>query len=60
MVSNLNAGKTSAVDQSQESGPWDPALAQLRKWDPTWAATCVKMTTESVELAAYFLGSLSS
>ena len=45
MVSNLNAGKTSAVDQSQESGPWDPALAQLRKWDPTWAATCVKMTT---------------
>jgi alkylhydroperoxidase/carboxymuconolactone decarboxylase family protein YurZ len=27
-------------------GPWDPALARLSEWDPTWAATCVKMTTD--------------
>ena len=26
-------------------GPWDPALEKLREWDPTWAETCVKMTT---------------
>jgi alkylhydroperoxidase/carboxymuconolactone decarboxylase family protein YurZ len=27
------------------SGPWDAALAKLREWDPNWAETCVKMTT---------------
>jgi len=27
-----------------ETGPWDaPALAQLRAWDPAWAATCERM-----------------
>jgi alkylhydroperoxidase/carboxymuconolactone decarboxylase family protein YurZ len=26
-------------------GPWDPALEKLRGWDPTWADTCLKMTT---------------
>ena len=25
-------------------GPWDLAAETLRKWDPTWAETCVKMT----------------
>ena len=24
---------------------WDAALAQLRDWDPAWAETCVRMTT---------------
>jgi alkylhydroperoxidase/carboxymuconolactone decarboxylase family protein YurZ len=28
-----------------QGGPWDPALATLREWDPAWAETCVKMTT---------------
>jgi alkylhydroperoxidase/carboxymuconolactone decarboxylase family protein YurZ len=42
MASNL---KASTVDQPRETGPWDPALAKLREWDPTWAATCEKMTT---------------
>src|SRR5262245_31768753 len=28
-----------------ESGPWDDALAILRKWDPEWAETCSRMTT---------------
>jgi alkylhydroperoxidase/carboxymuconolactone decarboxylase family protein YurZ len=37
--------KTSASDQPQETGPFEPALAQLTEWDPTWAETCVKMTT---------------
>src|ERR1700724_1183103 len=27
-----------------ETGPWDAALAQVREWDPEWAATCEKMT----------------
>ena len=26
-------------------GPWDPAVDQLREWDPKWAGACVKMTT---------------
>ena len=26
-------------------GPWDPALEKLREWDPQWAETCEKMTT---------------
>jgi len=30
---------------SDESGPWDDALATLREWDPEWANTCARMTT---------------
>jgi alkylhydroperoxidase/carboxymuconolactone decarboxylase family protein YurZ len=26
-------------------GPWDAALNTLREWDPQWAETCVKMST---------------
>ena len=26
-------------------GPWDAALETLRAWDPEWAATCERMTT---------------
>lgn len=32
-------------DQTRETGPWDAAVAQLRDWDPAWAETCVKMST---------------
>ena len=42
-MSNQSDNKTAG--QSQESGPWDPALATLREWDPAWAEACVKMTT---------------
>jgi alkylhydroperoxidase/carboxymuconolactone decarboxylase family protein YurZ len=28
-----------------ETGPWEAAFAQLRAWDPTWAETCARMTT---------------
>ena len=28
-----------------ESGPWEDAVAQLREWDPAWAATCTRMAT---------------
>jgi alkylhydroperoxidase/carboxymuconolactone decarboxylase family protein YurZ len=28
-----------------ETGPWEAALEQLREWDPTWAETCARMTT---------------
>ena len=31
--------------QNQVTGPWDPAVDQLRAWDPKWADACVKMTT---------------
>jgi len=37
--------KTSVVEQQHTSGPWDPALALLREWEPAWAETCVTMTT---------------
>jgi alkylhydroperoxidase/carboxymuconolactone decarboxylase family protein YurZ len=33
------------ADDSPETGPWDDALATLRAWDPEWAETCAKMTT---------------
>ena len=33
------------ASQPQETGPWDPALDKLREWDPKWADTCFKMTT---------------
>src|ERR1700682_607998 len=34
-----------AADLARETGPWDKDLAQLRDWDPEWARTCVKMST---------------
>ena len=34
-----------ATGRTQEKGPWEDALATLRDWDPEWAQTCVKMTT---------------
>jgi alkylhydroperoxidase/carboxymuconolactone decarboxylase family protein YurZ len=37
--------QTLNVDPPSETGPWDPALAQLRAWDPDWADSCTKMTT---------------
>src|SRR5271154_4182629 len=42
-MSNQSDNKTAG--QSQETGPWDPALATLREWDPAWAEACAKMTT---------------
>ena len=27
------------------TGPWDPAIAKLREWDPSWAKTSFDMTT---------------
>ncbi|HSA99803.1 MAG TPA: carboxymuconolactone decarboxylase family protein [Anaerolineales bacterium] len=40
-----DAGKGSATKLATNQGPWDPALEKLREWDPKWAETCVKMTT---------------
>ena len=34
-----------AIGQPPEPGPWDSALAKLSEWDPAWAATCIKMST---------------
>src|SRR5262245_26240787 len=31
---------------AQETGPWDPALAQLRAWDPAGAERLVPMSTD--------------
>jgi alkylhydroperoxidase/carboxymuconolactone decarboxylase family protein YurZ len=42
-MSNRSDNKTAG--QSQDTGPWDPALAMLREWDPAWAEACMKMTT---------------
>jgi alkylhydroperoxidase/carboxymuconolactone decarboxylase family protein YurZ len=44
-MSDKASNVTSAAASVGESGPWDPAFATLREWDPAWAETCVKMTT---------------
>jgi hypothetical protein len=36
---------TTTADRPRETGPWDTALAQLQKWDPEWAKTCLTTTT---------------
>lgn len=43
-MSDSDLGKTSVAGEPGDTGPWDPALATLREWDPGWAQTCVKMT----------------
>jgi len=35
------------MPKAPESGPWDSALDQLREWDPAWAQTCERMTTNT-------------
>ncbi len=45
MAPKDNIGIASTGDHGHETGPWDAALAQLRDWDPAWAETCVKMST---------------
>ncbi len=32
-------------NQNPPTGPWDAALDQLRAWEPKWADTCEKMST---------------
>jgi alkylhydroperoxidase/carboxymuconolactone decarboxylase family protein YurZ len=45
-MSDRDSNETAVFGEPEETGPWDhPALATLREWDPTWAATCMKMTT---------------
>jgi alkylhydroperoxidase/carboxymuconolactone decarboxylase family protein YurZ len=41
MASNV---LTDTKSTAQATGPWDPALAQLREWDPTWAEMCERVT----------------
>jgi len=43
IVKTESPKKTSAA--SQPTGPWDKALATLRQWEPAWAETCLKMST---------------
>ena len=33
------------MQNREETGPWEDALAQLREWDPVWAETCARMST---------------
>src|SRR3984893_10051127 len=44
-MSDMRGDETATVDGPSETGPWDPVLAQLRAWDPDWADSCTKMTT---------------
>ena len=53
-VGEFALGEAQAAEAGQGSdgkkpatnrGPWDPALEKLREWDPKWAETCEKMTT---------------
>lgn len=45
MTNQANTNTPLPTDQPQEGGAWGTALAQLREWDPKWAETCVKMST---------------
>jgi hypothetical protein len=45
LMSTESHNQTPNVDLPSETGPWDPALTQLRAWDPDWADSCIKMTT---------------
>jgi alkylhydroperoxidase/carboxymuconolactone decarboxylase family protein YurZ len=45
MATTVDKKLDAAADRSQEKGPWDAALEQIREWDPQWAETCLKMTT---------------
>ena len=36
-------------EDAKTMGPWDPGLDTLREWDPKWAESCVKMTTNPWE-----------
>ena len=38
-------GNPAVWEMPSSMGPWDTALEQLRQWDPDWADTCVKMST---------------
>ena len=40
-MSNGDSGKTMSPRAPDETGPWDPALAILREWDPAWAEACI-------------------
>jgi alkylhydroperoxidase/carboxymuconolactone decarboxylase family protein YurZ len=33
------------MSRRTETGPWGAAVEQLREWDPAWAESCLKMTT---------------
>jgi len=45
MNSKADSTSTPPPDQSKELGPWSEAFATLETWDPKWAETCLKMTT---------------
>ena len=45
MTTTSDRKMDATIDASRETGPWDDALATLREWDPAWAETSVKMTT---------------
>src|SRR5271157_4419845 len=45
MSSKADSTTTLTSDESKELGPWGDAFATLEKWDPRWAETCLKMTT---------------
>ena len=45
MPSDSNKDSAAYDADVAETGPWDAALEQLREWDPAWAESCVRMTT---------------
>ena len=39
-----SAAESAGTQRAATHGPWDPALEQLREWDPKWADACAKMS----------------
>lgn len=44
-MTDEHPGGQATAGGSPAEGPWDAALAQLQAWDPAWAETCLKMST---------------
>ena len=45
MTAKDHDATTGANHPRPETGPWDAALDKLRQWDPKWAETCCRMST---------------
>jgi alkylhydroperoxidase/carboxymuconolactone decarboxylase family protein YurZ len=47
-TTSAERGRTATPTEEGQTGPWDdPALEKLREWDPPWAESCRKMSTNA-------------
>ena len=44
-MSRSEGTRPEVADPAREKSAWDKALELLRQWDPAWAETCIRVTT---------------